>query len=252
MVILEGTWWRERQRSMRRAVSDDLADEDALFPTALLDLLDAVEASFRDRGGTALAWSDPHTGPGGEDLDIRDEEYSRCEHPERYRILWTRAEAWAEVLSDRGLAGRTTEQGIGTVRWRAPTMSDPVVTDVLTPYAAGAERLVIARTETAEGFPGVLLGIGDPTESIDLQPDCGCDACDSGSADLLETLDRPILSVVDGSLELRTTPSGYCLRSSFGAEAGEGAFPPEVARTVRSAPWGLEGSPLPMAPRIRW
>lgn len=30
-------------------------------------------------------------------------------------------------------------------------------------------------------------------------PDCGCDACDSGSDDLLEVMDREVLGVVSGA-----------------------------------------------------
>src|SRR5690606_22817037 len=44
-----------------------------------------------------------------------------------------------------------------------------------------------------------------PVETI---PDCGCDACDSGSRDLLEQLDQSILSIVDGSYEALISPDG--------------------------------------------
>ncbi|MCY3863114.1 MAG: DUF6226 family protein [bacterium] len=43
---------------------------------------------------------------------------------------------------------------------------------------------------------GVSLGVGDPAVLVLAAPDCGCDACDSGSQD---ALDEYMLSVVTGS-----------------------------------------------------
>ncbi|GAB4097188.1 hypothetical protein GCM10028787_26630 [Brachybacterium horti] len=49
-----------------------------------------------------------------------------------------------------------------------------------------------------------------------------------------------------------STPTVTSLRTSFSAEPGPGPFPPEAVRTLHPAPWGLDGSPLPLTPRIRW
>jgi len=46
---------------------------------------------------------------------------------------------------------------------------------------------------------GVSLGVGDPAVLVLAAPDCGCDACDSGSQDALDELDEYMLSVVTGS-----------------------------------------------------
>ena len=46
---------------------------------------------------------------------------------------------------------------------------------------------------------GVTLGVGDPAVSVTWIPDCGCDACDSGSQDVLDELDEAILGIVSGT-----------------------------------------------------
>ena len=45
---------------------------------------------------------------------------------------------------------------------------------------------------------GVTLGVGYPAVPIAWIPDCGCDACDSGSQDVLDELDDAIVGVVSG------------------------------------------------------
>ena len=42
------------------------------------------------------------------------------------------------------------------------------------------------------------IGVSRPDVVVDLQPDCGCDACDSGSGDLLEAVDDAVGTVVQG------------------------------------------------------
>ena len=46
----------------------------------------------------------------------------------------------------------------------------------------------------------VLVGVGEPTQVLDRQPDCGCDACDTGSADLLSTVDDAFLLALGGGV----------------------------------------------------
>ncbi|WP_420865007.1 DUF6226 family protein [Brachybacterium paraconglomeratum] len=57
-------------------------------------------------------------------------------------------------------------------------------------------------------MPGPVVGAGDPPLPVETIPDCGCDACDSGSRNLLELLDQVILSIVDGSYEALISPDG--------------------------------------------
>ena len=42
--------------------------------------------------------------------------------------------------------------------------------------------------------------MGEPAEVLESQPDCGCDACDTGSADLLETVDSAFILALDGGV----------------------------------------------------
>jgi len=70
-----------------------------------------------------------------------------------------------------------------------------------------------------------MLGVGKPALEVEPFPDCGCDACDSGSRDLLEDLDRTIL---DGSVETVLSPGWTgAPRSARAAAAARG-------RTARS------------------
>jgi hypothetical protein len=46
----------------------------------------------------------------------------------------------------------------------------------------------------------IAIGVGTPPVSIGMQPDCGCDACDFGSDDLLTSVDEMFIAVMDGNL----------------------------------------------------
>lgn len=59
----------------------------------------AVDEAFAVTGADAPPWPDPQL-----EGDVRDEEYSRCVEPDKYRILAARAEAWTRALSGLGLA----------------------------------------------------------------------------------------------------------------------------------------------------
>jgi Family of unknown function (DUF6226) len=45
----------------------------------------------------------------------------------------------------------------------------------------------------------VILGLGDPAVCVDRFPDCGCDACDSGSQNELDHFDERMLVIVSGA-----------------------------------------------------
>jgi len=47
-------------------------------------------------------------------------------------------------------------------------------------------------------LPLLSVAVGDADVTVEQQPDCGCDACDTGSADLLDTVDETVLAVVAG------------------------------------------------------
>lgn len=156
-----------------------------------------VEREFAVTGAATPGWPDPHP-----DRDPAEEEYSRCEDPGRYRILDTRVEAWIRALDGRGLA-RVTE--VGHDRWLDDEGS-PVTREGVrrvVPARLGGLALLLVTTEV-DGEPvGLDLGLSAPdrpTVLLAMLPDCGCDACDSGSADLLEELDGWFLTVARGGV----------------------------------------------------
>ena len=48
----------------------------------------------------------------------------------------------------------------------------------------------------------VLVGVGEPTHLLDRQPDCGCDACDTGSVDLLSAVDDAFVLALSGGVHV--------------------------------------------------
>jgi hypothetical protein len=140
------------------------------------------------------SWPDPHpdrTAP-------RDEEYSRVTQPERYAIVYARARAWTEGLAERpGIAVETL----------APA---PLDRDGHYGQFDRGVRITSSRPDT---LPLLLLerdvthavlhiSAVRPDVALEMLPDCGCDACDSGSADLLEAIDEAITRAVTGPLVL--------------------------------------------------
>lgn len=168
-------------------------------PAWVVDLMGAVGRAFEETGRATPGWPDPHP-----DREVAEEEYSRLTDPDRYRILDARVDAWAAVLDERGVA---TLQDRTLASWlpaRGGGRSAAPVEQVLVPRRVGRLGLAVVRWSTAPQRFGVDLGLvapGDDTavllESI---PDCGCDACDSGSADLLEQLDEWVLTVACGGI----------------------------------------------------
>ncbi|NPC96186.1 DUF6226 family protein [Nocardioides sp. zg-DK7169] len=177
---------------------------DHLLPTtaaAVRDLLAAVDRAFAVIGADTPGWPDPH--PDGE---VDDEEYSRYTDPGKYRILARRVEAWAEVLAERGIATTTVaplvagEEKPGWLRGRRRADQIERVYRVV-PRAPGGHELLCG-VVIIDGEPlGLDVGVrpaGSPDEPgrcITSIPYCGCDACDDGSAMLVDELDRCFLAL---------------------------------------------------------
>jgi hypothetical protein len=73
----------------------------------------------------------------------------------------------------------------------------------LIPQQPGALPLLLlerdVRTQPDEGSLAVLdIAVTSPDIVVETLPDCGCDACDSGSGALLEAIDALIDSVIGG------------------------------------------------------
>ena len=155
------------------------------------ELVAAVDAAFVETGRGLDGWPDPHP-----DRMPLNEEYSRVTNPQRWKILAARAEAWFAAMTTAGIA----ELDEAAVAWREPPRVTVDRTFQAVPLAPGAIPLVVAwnRIEDVD-WPGVVLGVGEPTEVVAVIPDCACDACDSGSQDALNELDEYMLGVLTGA-----------------------------------------------------
>ncbi len=157
------------------------------------ELMAEVEAAFARTAAGLERWADPHPPP---ERIVADEEYSRLSNPEKWRIVGARADAWIEALVVLGLA---TDERDADPDWVEAAETVVTRTDRLTPAVDGGVPLVVCRSQI-EDVPdaGVTLGVGDPAVQIVFIPDCGCDACDSGSQDVIDLLDSYIRPVVSG------------------------------------------------------
>lgn len=141
-------------------------------------------------------WPDPHPGR----VSPRDEEYSRLTDPGRYRIVHARARVWAAVLEDAvGARRQVLEPASAGVAGSAAF--DRGVRLVPRPPDALPLLLLERDVPTRPGqwtLPLLNIAVVRPDLVVERQPDCGCDACDSGSSDLLEAVDAAIRHVVGG------------------------------------------------------
>jgi Family of unknown function (DUF6226) len=228
-------------------VVPDAADmNDASPPTrpAWFDvLLAGVDRAFVVTGADTPGWPDPHP-----DRNPPEEEYSRVSDPGKYRILDARVDAWVQVLAEAGVAA--THQ-VPAQSWIAAPRPPAELRRVrqVTPVRPGGLTLLFATT-LVDGTPfgldvATVSGGGRPV-FLDPVPDCGCDACDSGSADLLGTLDGWVLRVARGGVLHARSGQSYVTRTLDGwASAGGGrvswldessAIPDGVERWV-GVPW---------------
>ncbi|MEM7287992.1 MAG: DUF6226 family protein [Actinomycetota bacterium] len=159
---------------------------------SIAELERAVDDAFAVVGRPFAPWPDPNP-----DRDPDEDAYSRLTNPAKYLIIGARVDAWIEALSQFGLAEPVPDEGPVWVE------EEPRVTmsrsDRLVPRNAGALSLLVCRTDLGDiAGAGIVLGVGDPVEPLGWFPDCGCDACDSGSDADLEHLDAYIRGVVTG------------------------------------------------------
>lgn len=193
------------------------------------ELMSAVESVFRGMGPTS--WPDPHP-----DRVVAEEDYSRVTDPDRYAVMLQRISAWRQVLTDSWGVRVTPLEGEGPLheRWSSPR-ADTLDLDL---HARVVDQVVVVWLSVTGGEP------------FDVVPDCACDACDSGSADLLAVLDRDLLSVVDGSLVWIVSQDGEhvdnrdfevcALRDTTGVATTNGYWwdgldhPEEIVDAVRS------------------
>jgi hypothetical protein len=194
----------------------------------------------------APQWPDPMAGRTEPDPSW----YSRCVDPARYRVLGLRVDAWIEALADLGLAS-SRDLPLDTlpprdgIPWSRITKVEPAVD--------GAVPLWLCR-RGFEGLAdnGVVVHVGEDPEFSAMLPDCGCDACDDGSARLLQALDAQFLTVIEGGALIVTGPNGVVRRTLDGwsgigpigpglaerwLRAADSGRPPHGTTAVVGAPW---------------
>ncbi len=181
-----------------------------------------VTAAYARLGLTS--WPDPHRGitsPGAE-------EYSQVTSPERYRIVEARASVWADALG--ACPGVEVE---------------PIVLDALGGAGPGdvssglrlrstrphtLPLLLLTRQVPTEGAAGPLGVVHICVDRVSVVlagiPDCGCDACDSGSDDLLGSIDDTIGGFVGGPSVMLRGPGWHAnWRPDGGSSGGDGHGP---------------------------
>ena len=150
-------------------------------------------------------WPAPH--PDG--APPREEEYSRVTDPQRYRIAGARARVWAEVLAEAGAvvvpdpvrgipldeAGRAD---LAVPVDRALRVAPPAGVDGASPW--WLLETDVPQDDDGGVLPVIRVAVGAPGQVHAVLPDCGCDACDPGSDELLEAVDQAVVRE-DGTAE---------------------------------------------------
>ena len=151
------------------------------------------------------AWPDPH--PDG--APPREEEYSRVTDPQRYRIAAARARVWAEVLAEAGaVVVPDPVRGIPLDEAGRADLAAPVDRALRVAPPAGVDgaspwwllETDVPQDDDGGVLPVLRVAVGAPGQVHALLPDCGCDACDPGSDELLEAVDQAVVRA-DGTAE---------------------------------------------------
>lgn len=157
----------------------------------LHDVVAHVRRRFEAGSAADVRWINPH-----ENRDVAPEEYSRVSDPSKYRLVGARATAWIKTLTELQLA---RAEKVTAPSWvHGPADARAVL---LTPEGDAALSILVV-LGPMEGVEDAVIsiGVGTPPVSIGMQPDCGCDACDFDSDDLLTSIDEMFITVMDGTL----------------------------------------------------
>ena len=169
------------------------------------------------------AWPDPHP----DRTEVGDEEYSRLTQPERYRVVHVRGRIWAEVLE--AALGVAVSELSGEPMSRTRLGFDRGLR--LSPDRAGTLPLFLLErdvpTESDASLAVLHLAVARPDLVVASEPDCGCDACDSGSADLLASIDATIGHVVGGPYVVLRGPQWHAEWHPDGGSAGSDGTGPD-------------------------
>lgn len=233
------TWWHARNTRLREL---PWTDSSSLLPDHVCGLLDEVEAAFAMTGARTPAWEGRPV-----DQSPAEEEYSRCLDPGKFRIIQSRIDAWAKVLVDRGWAHLETDPSNERRGSHEHSQTTLVLRPTAEAHTGGAVPLsyLVYYSTDLEATLNVEVCAGEPPYVLAELPGCGCDACDSGSAWLLEELDQWTLSVVDGSLVVDPAAT-WQVQTSFGGHGSSGGSSGDSksAAAFTAAPWATGWNPL--------
>lgn len=178
----------------------------------------AVRDAFKITGLSAPAWTDPR--PDGEAPGEAD--FESCEDPGKFRIVAARAEAWIAALTQTGLAEAETLESSDELWQVAPDTGPAIRAVLLRPKRDSAVPLLFSFCWLmGEPEARVVLGAGEPSAVVGIQPLCECDACDVGSNLLVEDFDEAVLNVVTGQL-VHVTTERFVVHTSLQGPVVEG------------------------------
>ena len=195
-----------------------------------------MDAAFARTSRGMRRWDDPHPAP---ERLVANEEYSRVTDPARWRIIGARVDAWIDVLVADGVASVARDQNVDWGDRPGPTVTR---VDVVRPVVAGGLPLVVGRSRIgAVDDAGVTLGVGLPATFLAAIPDCGCDACDSGSADVIQEVDTWVGGIVRG--ELRHLVRPRCTITVVGDVVRRASHHPELPSAAEGWRWAAAPGP---------
>ncbi|RYG76265.1 VOC family protein [Yimella sp. RIT 621] len=157
---------------------------------ALLPIVEVVTESLR---GGLTGWPSPRL----DGSPPTESEYSRVSRPGRHALVGIRAEAWVAVLVEAGYATSADVDSSAALPDSRVALSRATR---LTPSEPGGQPLTIGWGGADVPGSVLVIAVGKPPVILDVLPDCACDACDSGSADLIEAIDAAFLLVVSGGV----------------------------------------------------
>lgn len=159
--------------------------------TTVSALVRSVDDEFA-RSSAVAPWANPHA-----HRDAADDEYERLTDAAKWRILGERVDAWFAAIERAGFGSAERDVDHPWVERPGPIVSR---TDRMVPKRVGALSIAVGRSRLGDvDEAGLVLGLGSPASCVAILPDCGCDACDHGSADALELLDRYLRGIVAGT-----------------------------------------------------
>lgn len=144
------------------------------------------------------SWPDPHPGM----APPRADEYTRVTQPERYGIVHARAHAWGRALAALpGVEADTLAPAPLDANGHLGNFDRGI--RLTSPRPGTLALLLLERdaplTQQDATLPVLHISVVRPEISVMMLPVCGCDACDSGSEDLLRAIDETIISVIGGT-----------------------------------------------------